>query len=106
MEKEPENDIIEEEDDIDIDDEFEEEEEEEEFSDNDNISEWNKNGLRLWYHHNLKFFDTIQVTISFGDFNYLYEMVGRPGIGRMNERDRPTFHGFVSVGSDTQYELA
>jgi hypothetical protein len=33
-------------------------------------------------------------------------MVGRPGIGRMNERDRPTFHGFVSVGSDTQYELA
>lgn len=46
MEKEPENDIIEEEDDIDIDDEFEEEEEEEEeFSDNDNTSEWNKNGL-------------------------------------------------------------
>ncbi len=43
MEKEPENDIIEEEDDIDIDDEFEEEEEE--LSDNDNISEWNKNGL-------------------------------------------------------------
>lgn len=42
MEKESENDIIEEEDDIDIDDEFEEEEE---LSDNDNISEWNKNGL-------------------------------------------------------------
>lgn len=34
MEKEPENDIIEEEDDIDIDDEFEEE-----LSDNNNISE-------------------------------------------------------------------
>lgn len=44
MEKESENDIIEEEDDIDIDDEFEDEEEEE-LSDNDNISEWNKNGL-------------------------------------------------------------
>ena len=42
MEKESENDIIEEEDNIDIDDEFEEEEE---LSDNDNISEWNKNGL-------------------------------------------------------------
>ena len=42
MEKESENDIIEEENDIDIDDEFEEEEE---LSDNDNISEWNKNGL-------------------------------------------------------------
>ena len=41
MEKEPENDIIEEEDDIDIDDEFEEEE----LSDNENISEWNKSGL-------------------------------------------------------------
>lgn len=38
MEKESENDIIEEVDDIDIDDEFEEEEEEE-LSDNDNISE-------------------------------------------------------------------
>lgn len=37
MEKESENDIIEEVDDIDIDDEFEEEEEE--LSDNDNISE-------------------------------------------------------------------
>ena len=45
MEKEPENDVFEEEDDIDIDDEFEEEEENEEFNDNDNISGWNKNGL-------------------------------------------------------------
>lgn len=44
--------------------------------------------------------------ISFWDFNYLYEMVGRPGIGRMNERDRPTCHEFVSVISGTQYELA
>ena len=43
MEKEPENDVFEEEDDIDIDDEFEEEEKSEEFNDNDNISEWNKN---------------------------------------------------------------
>ncbi|MGH9974709.1 MAG: hypothetical protein ACRD8Z_02580 [Nitrososphaeraceae archaeon] len=51
-------------------------------------------------------FDTIQVTISFGDFNYLYEMVGRSGIGRMNERGCPTFHEFVSVSSGTQYELA
>jgi hypothetical protein len=33
-------------------------------------------------------------------------MVGRPGIGRMNERDRPTCHEFVSVSSGTQYELA
>ncbi|HZA68177.1 MAG TPA: hypothetical protein VE548_00645 [Nitrososphaeraceae archaeon] len=41
MEKEPENDVIEEVDDIDIDDEFEEEDddEEEEFDDNNNISE-------------------------------------------------------------------
>ncbi len=41
MEKEPENDVIEEVDDIDIDDEFEEEddEEEEEFDGNNNISE-------------------------------------------------------------------
>jgi hypothetical protein len=35
MEKEPENDVFEEEDDIDIDDEFEDEE----FNDSDNISE-------------------------------------------------------------------
>lgn len=33
-------------------------------------------------------------------------MVGRPGIGRMNEGDRPTCHEFVSVSSGTQYELA
>ena len=60
--KEPENDIIEEEDDIDIDDEFEEEEEE--LSDNDNISEWNKNRLdyippqpeTFWYNTNHYFF--------------------------------------------------
>lgn len=42
MEKEPENDVIEEVDDIDIDDEFEEEdddEEEEEFDGNNNVSE-------------------------------------------------------------------
>jgi hypothetical protein len=41
MEKEPENDVIEEVDDIDIDDEFEEEDddEEEEFDGNNNISE-------------------------------------------------------------------
>jgi hypothetical protein len=40
MEKEPENDVFEEEDDIDIDDEFEEEEEEEEeFIDINNTSE-------------------------------------------------------------------
>ena len=40
MEKEPENEVIEEVDDIDIDDEFEEEDdEEEEFDDNNNISE-------------------------------------------------------------------
>jgi hypothetical protein len=41
MEKEPENDVIEEVDDIDIDDEFEEEDddEEEEFDGNNNVSE-------------------------------------------------------------------
>ena len=42
MEKEPENDIFEEEDDIDIDDEFEDEDEDEEFNGDNNISEWNK----------------------------------------------------------------
>ena len=40
MEKEPENDVFDEEDDVDIDDEFEDEDEE--FNDDGNISEWNK----------------------------------------------------------------
>lgn len=94
MEKEPENDIIEEEDDIDIDDEFEDEEEEEEFSDNDNISDWNKNGLDYDHPHDLKLFDTIQVTISFQDFNYLYEMVGRPRDWK-NERKGPSYMSWI-----------
>lgn len=50
MEKEPENDVFEEEDDIDIDDEFEEEEENEEFNDSDNISGWNKNAIFPCFH--------------------------------------------------------
>jgi len=101
MEKESENDIIEEEDDIDIDDEFEDEEEEE-LSDNDNISEWNKNGLDYDTTTTWNFL----IQFLFEIFNYLYEMVGRSGIGRMNERDRPTCHEFVSISSGTQYELA
>jgi len=42
----------------------------------------------------------------FQEFNCIYEMVGRPRVGRMNEMGRPTFHEFVSVSSNIHYKLA
>ena len=32
--------------------------------------------------------------------------VGRPGIGRISERGRPTYHEFVSVSSIIKYKPA
>jgi hypothetical protein len=48
----------------------------------------------------------ISFRFVFQGFNCIYEMIGRPGIGRMNERGRPICHEFVSVSSSIDYRLA
>ena len=48
------------------------------------------------HHGNMKNI-MISFRFVFQGFNCIYEMIGRPGIGRMNERGRPICHEFVPV---------
>jgi hypothetical protein len=57
------------------------------------------------HYHNMKNI-MISFRFVFQGFNCMHEMIGRPGIGRMNERGRPICHEFVSVSSSIDYRLA
>ena len=61
---------------------------------------------RSWInYHNMKNI-MISFRFVFQGFDCIYEMIGRPGIERMNERGRPICHEFVSVSSSIDYRLA